>query len=231
MNGSTRATGSAVEPHDAIVLAGGRATRLGGAAKPELRSRDGVPLLHLALDAAGDARRIAVVGPDDLTGTVAAHPAAPRTLLTREDPPFGGPVAAIAAGFAALGAPEPPAPRDVPWVLILAVDVPRAADAVPRLADAVAGGEPGVDGAHLVAEGRAQWLVGMYRTAALRERLAATTVEHATSPGRGISVRRLLSGLRLLDVPDPGSLSADVDTWDDAENLGVHPGPSPKERA
>jgi hypothetical protein len=115
------------------------------------------------------------------------------------------------------------------WVLVLAVDVPRAAQAVPGLVAAV-GGEPDADGAHLVADGRAQWLVGMYRAAALRERLAAIAVEHAGVPGRGASVRRLLAGLRLLDVPDPGSLSADVDTWDDAEHLGVRPGSRPKER-
>ncbi|MBE1876959.1 molybdenum cofactor guanylyltransferase [Myceligenerans pegani] len=265
-------SGSALGPYDAIVLAGGRASRLGGVAKPGLLSDDGVPLLHLALDAAGDARRIAVVGPDDLADAVAAHPAAPRTMLTREDPPYGGPVAGIAAGLAALMPPAaaevPPtsAPRVVggfprgrssdrrttrkppdhtepdrplplpagdraapgsPWVLVLAVDVPRVGAAVPKLRRAVRS-DSGLDGAHLVAGGRAQWLVGLYRTDALAERL--TAVGHDTPSGRGASVRRLLNGLRLLEVPDPGNLSADVDTWDDAEHLGVRPGPPPKER-
>lgn len=266
-----------VDPYDAIVLAGGRASRLDGAAKPGLLS-DGVPLLHLALDAAGDARRIAVVGPDDLAAAIAPHPAAPRTLLTREDPPFGGPVAGIAAGLAALRrgdsdlspgtdapvvggsahgrsstgtttrrTPDHTAPDHPAWVLVLAVDVPRVGAAVPQLV-AVVQGQPAVDGAFLVADGRAQWLVGIYRVAALTDRVAATGVKDAltrrgeappaspdplhgnTPTGRGASVRHLLSGLRLLEIPDPGSLSADVDTWDDAERLGVRPGPVPKER-
>ncbi|WP_460757041.1 molybdenum cofactor guanylyltransferase, partial [Myceligenerans cantabricum] len=120
---------------------------------------------------------------------------------------------------------DPPAP----WVLVVAVDVPRAAEAVPRLVAAVQR-EPGADGAHLVADGRAQWLVGLYRVAALTDRLSAIAVEPDARSGRGASVRRLLTGLHLLRVPDPGSLSADVDTWDDAERLGVRPGPAPKER-
>ncbi|GAB3162627.1 hypothetical protein GCM10027059_15680 [Myceligenerans halotolerans] len=261
-----------LEPYDAIVLAGGRASRLGGATKPGLLS-GGVPLLHLALDAAQGARRIAVVGPDDLAGVIAAHPAAPRTVLTREDPPFGGPVAGIAAAFDALvppapaeapptsdtrvvggfprgrasdrpttritpdhtkpdGPPSPPtadhAEPGSPWVLLLAVDVPRVGEAVPQLWRAVRG-ESGADGAYLVAGGRSQWLVGLYRADALAERLAAIAVGHDAPSGRGASVRRLVSGLRLLEVPDPGSLSADVDTWDDAERLGVRPGPASKE--
>ncbi|WP_307816038.1 NTP transferase domain-containing protein [Myceligenerans indicum] len=217
--------------YDTVVLAGGRASRLDGTAKPGLLSGGGVPLLHLALDAAAGARRIAVVGPADLAEAIAAHPAASRSVLTREDPPFGGPVAAIAAGLAALAPPARRAPADPPppWVLVLAVDVPRAAGAVPRLRAAVER-EPEADGAHLVAGGRAQWLVGLYRTDALGERLSALHAGRAEPPaGRGASVRRLLDGLRLLEVQDPGSLSADVDTWDDAERLGVRPGPPPKE--
>lgn len=270
-HGSGRQPGARFEPHDAIVLAGGRASRLDGAAKPGLLS-GGVPLLHLSLDAAAGAHRIAVVGPDDLAEVIDTHPAAARTVLTRENPPFGGPVAGIAAAFAALAPPAPAeaspttAPRGVgppplptagdpvvgsrvsdrqfnvpithpaadhaepgsPWVLVLAVDVPRVGEAVPHLWRAVRS-ESGVDGAHLVAGGRAQWLVGLYRARALTERLAAIAVGHDAPSRRGASVRRLLAGLRLLEVPDPGRLSADVDTWDDAERLGVRPGPASKE--
>ncbi|WP_460750573.1 NTP transferase domain-containing protein, partial [Myceligenerans cantabricum] len=107
--GGTASTGAL---HDAIVLAGGRASRLDGAAKPALVS-DGVPLLHLALDAAGGARRTAVVGPDDLAAPIAAHPTAHRTVLTREDPPFGGPAAAIAAALKTL-TPHPHHPPHSP---------------------------------------------------------------------------------------------------------------------
>lgn len=218
-----------VEPYDAVVLAGGRASRLDGVAKAGLVSQAGVPLLHLTLDAAAGAHRIAVVGPEDLTAPIAAHPAATRTLLTREDPPFAGPVAGIAAGLAALtGEPGPSPGPASPWVLLLAVDMPRVSAAVPALTAAVRRA-PHADGAHLVTAGRAQWLVGLYRTRALQRRLAAAPDE-AGSGARGTSVRQLLGGLHLLDVPDPGSLSADVDTWADAARLAVRPGPPPKER-
>lgn len=212
--------------YDAVVLAGGRAARLGGAAKPGLLA-GGVSLLHLALDAAEGARRVVVVGPEELAESVVAHRAATKTLLTREDPPFSGPAAGIAAGLAALGAGADGAgPAELragaaPWVLVLAVDVPRAREAVGRLVEGVAQ-ETGCDGAYLVDGGRAQWLVGMYRAAALAERAGGIC---GGESGKGSSVRRLLGGLRLLEVPDPGSLSADVDTWDDAARLGIRPGP------
>ncbi|GAA1848172.1 molybdenum cofactor guanylyltransferase [Myceligenerans crystallogenes] len=237
MTGDAGGPAPATPAHDAIILAGGRAARLGGASKPALTA-GGVPLLHRALDAAGAAGRIAVVGPDDLAGLLAAHPAAARSTLTREVPAFGGPAAGIAAGLAALrgkaGDREettgpaarpgaPPLEGTDRWVLLLAVDVPRAAGAVGALVDAV--GREACDGAHLVVDGRAQWLVGIYRAAALSGRLGAIGAGQAGASagtaGRGASVRQLMDGLDLLEVPDPGRLSADVDTPDDAAQLGI----------
>ncbi|OCI29752.1 molybdenum cofactor guanylyltransferase [Oerskovia enterophila] len=215
---------------DAVVLAGGRARRL-GTSKPQLVV-DGARLLDHVLAATRDARATVVVGPADL--------ASPAYVLTREDPPFGGPVAGTAAGLAAL--PDGAAP----WVLLLACDVPRAAEAVPLLVASVAGAPRAstsgdvVDGVHLAAGGKAQWLVGLYRREALDAAVARVALEvpvgdrsgGAPSEGartgaaggpspsglHGAPVRRLVSGLRLLEVEDVDGLSTDVDTWQDAES-------------
>ena len=52
-------------------------------------------------------------------------------LRTREDPPFGGPVAALDAGLAALGR----AHGQAPWTLVLAADLPDLARLRVLLAD------------------------------------------------------------------------------------------------
>ncbi|MFD6175683.1 MULTISPECIES: molybdenum cofactor guanylyltransferase [unclassified Isoptericola] len=215
---------------DAVVLAGGRASRLGGVPKPTV-VLDGATLLDRALAATRDADRTVVVGPD------AAVPPGRGVLVAREDPPFGGPVAGLDAGLLALdrahGRTDDQGPGAAPaWVLVLAVDVPRAAEAVPLLRAAVAGPPPGSaprsahgsapgsppDGAYLVRDGRAQWLVGAYRRDALRRALDALAGLDGLT---GLPVRRLVAGLSCLEVPDVDGLSADVDTWDDVRRLTV----------
>ncbi|PFG39312.1 molybdopterin-guanine dinucleotide biosynthesis protein A [Georgenia soli] len=182
---------------DAVVLAGGTARRLGGASKPDVRL-GGRRLLDHALAATTGGRRVVVVAPEDV--------AVPDGVLhTLEDPPYGGPVAGIAAGLATLG------DGAAPWVLVLACDVPHAGSAVPRLRSAVTEGAQGADGAVLVdAEDRPQWLAALYRTAALHERLG----EHP-----GGSVRALVSGLDLRHVRAAATEAADVDTWADLAAL------------
>ncbi|MGO4494169.1 molybdenum cofactor guanylyltransferase, partial [Arthrobacter sp. 2YAF22_2] len=49
--------------YDAVILAGGRSSRLGGVPKAQLRV-DGATLLERSLQAASGARRTVVVGPD-----------------------------------------------------------------------------------------------------------------------------------------------------------------------
>ncbi|GAA1989679.1 hypothetical protein GCM10009718_29090 [Isoptericola halotolerans] len=186
--------------YDAVVLAGGRAARLGGTPKPRVVVGHATLLEH-ALAATADAELTAVVGPDEILGTGGGP-----LVVTREDPPFGGPVAGIDAGLRALGRPGAP-----PWVLVLAVDVPGAAAALPALHAAVAR-HPEADGAHLVRAGRAQWLVGLYR----RDALAAAL--QGTDP-HGAPVRTLAAGLHLVTVPDETGMSDDVDTWDDRDRL------------
>lgn len=196
---------------DAIVLAGGAGRRLEGAVKPEL-VLGGRALVDHALAAVSGARRRVLVAPPAL-----ARPGVPTTL---EDPPLGGPVAGIAAGLALLAAP-PADVADVPVaagaadvVVVLACDVPRAGSVVPALVAAASA--PGTDGARLVdAEGAPQHLVAAYRTDALRTALASL------AEVRGASVRRLVTGLHLRDVPDPGGAGEDVDTWADARRVGA----------
>lgn len=157
---------SACPPYDAVILAGGRAERLGGADKPGALVA-GLPLVERVAAAVRDARTVVVVGPArDMPGVV----------FTREDPPGGGPIPALRAGLA-----ETTAPR----VVLLAADLPFLAAAhVAALLAAVpddpadatgtgSGSGTGV-GAVLVDDtGREQWLTGVWRTAALRAALGA----------------------------------------------------------
>jgi molybdopterin-guanine dinucleotide biosynthesis protein A len=191
---------------DAVLLAGGRASRVQGADKTGFTSGDAT-LLDRAVEASAGARTLVVVGLRD--GRVPPVGA----LLTREEPARSGPVAALAAG---LDVVEDAAP----WTLALACDLPRAPEAVQALL-AGNGNDVGERRDGLLAidsDGRRQPLLGLYRTGALETRLAAL---RADGPLAGLSLRRLLDGLDLLEVPVPDELCADVDTADDADRLGV----------
>lgn len=213
---------------DAIILAGGRSSRLGGVPKSTLMF-DGATLLERSLLAAGAAGHIVVVGPDpgDLPDGV---------LSCREEPPYAGPAAAIAAGLGALAASHAvrPGAAAPPFVLVLACDMPRAAAAVSALREALAG-VPGADrdgdradGVMAVAsDGRKQPLAGFYSTAALQR-----CVSDAARRGRleNASVFALLARLDVREVSVPPGSTDDVDTWGDAAALGVSgviPDPGP----
>ena len=202
---------------DLIVLAGGRGSRLGGALKPAVEVA-GRTLLSRVLDARPVARHAVIVGPP------AARPAAddqPSDALiwALEDPPFGGPVAGIAAGLTALASnvDEPAG-----WLLVLACDLPWGADAARLLAAAASALEtanetanaPTVDGVHLVdSTGRAQWLAAMYRAPALH-----AAVARLGDRVDGASMRQLLAGLHLDGLRDESEVGTDVDTWQDVES-------------
>jgi len=79
-----------------VILAGGAGRRLGGAAKPTLAVA-GHAMLTRVLDAVAGAAERVVVGPPELADALP-----PGVRLTREEPAGGGPVAALAAGLAAL---------------------------------------------------------------------------------------------------------------------------------
>jgi molybdopterin-guanine dinucleotide biosynthesis protein A len=177
--------------YDAIVLAGGAARRLGGADKPGLLV-GGRTLLDAVLAGCAAAARRIVVGPPR------EGPAG--VLWCREDPPGGGPVAALAAGIAHARADT---------VVVLAADMPFAGAQVPGLVEAVAGH----DGAVLVdAGGRDQPLAAAYRREALAARLAALP-----DGGAGVPVRVLVEGLDLARVADRSGAALDCDTWADVE--------------
>lgn len=196
---------------DALILAGGRSSRLGGTPKQSL-VYDGGTLLDRALAAASGGSRTAVVGPDP--GTLP-----PEVVCCREDPPFAGPAAAIAAGLEALAGDASA------FTLVLACDMPRAEAAVVRLLAALAASGPAGDGvAACSPDGRIQPLAGFYRTDALKKSVDLLA-------GRGAlinaSVRSLLASLDLQLVTVPAGSTVDVDTWDDAAALGIAAGPGP----
>ncbi|HSI94059.1 MAG TPA: NTP transferase domain-containing protein [Jiangellaceae bacterium] len=171
---------------DAVVLAGGRGRRLGGVDKPSLVVA-GRTLLDTALDACAEARATVVVGP--------RRPTKRPVDWTREEPPGGGPLAALAAGVRAL-------PPDAPLVVVVAADLPAvSAGAVRGLVEVVdRDGAVAVDTA-----GRIQPLLAAYRTDALRQALAAVGDPH------GRPMHDLVETLSLTRVPTPDATD-DIDT-------------------
>ncbi|WP_431959016.1 NTP transferase domain-containing protein [Actinacidiphila sp. bgisy160] len=185
------------QPHDAVVLAGGAARRLGGADKPGLPVA-GRALIDRVLDACAGAATTVVVGP--------RRPTARPVAWAREEPPGGGPLPALFAGLREVTA-------DV--VLVLAADLPfLSRTTVDALLAALRGAE-GADGVVLTdSDGRDQTLAATYRTEALRQHLALIAAEHGTLSG--LPLRLLTGELALRRLPDPtGQASFDCDTWDD----------------
>lgn len=197
---------------DALILAGGRSSRLGGVPKSQL-VYDGATLLSRSLAAAAGAAALVVVGPDP-----GALPAG--VLTCREEPAFAGPAAAIAAGLAALDRARGQLRSGM--TLILACDMPKSDQAVAALLAALPDGLPGLPGSDGVMsaspDGRQQPLAGFYSTAALQRAVE----EKAKSGGlTGASVFALLARLDVRTVTVPAGATDDVDTWDDATALGV----------
>lgn len=182
-------------PTAAIILAGGRGSRLGGVRKADLVV-GGQRLLDRVLDAVdGCAPRI-VVGYEDLD-------VPPGVRLTREDPPGSGPAAGVAAGVELLD-------DDTEWVFTLACDLPGVSAAVPGLLAAAAGASDATDAITASSEERIEWLVSIHRAASLRRAIAGY--------GGGVvngSMRRLYSGLQWESVTAPPTSTNDIDTWED----------------
>lgn len=170
----------------AIVLAGGAGRRLGGVAKPALEL-GGRSLLERVLAAVPDARPRIVVGPVQLGAGLPVD-----VVLTSEEPPGGGPVAATAAGLALL-------PAGTGFVALLAADLPfltRAAVADLRRVAAA----PGLHGALYVdSSGRPQLLCAVWRVSALTARLTALRIERGDLAG--VAQRDLVHGLRIGQIP------------------------------
>ncbi|ALG85647.1 molybdenum cofactor guanylyltransferase [Gordonia phthalatica] len=181
----------------AIILAGGRASRLDGADKAAVEI-GGRPLIDAAFAAVSGASPVIAVGPESVTRN--------GVTVVREDPPFGGPVAGI---HAALGHLDTVGAPTETW--LLACDLPRAELIVAQLHDVPIPED--ADGVVLVdADGREQWLAGRYRVASLRASL------DGLPDVRDVAVRRLLAPLNLHTVTDRIGATLDLDTWADVNS-------------
>jgi molybdopterin-guanine dinucleotide biosynthesis protein A len=180
------------EPFDAIVLAGGGARRLGGADKPALEV-GGASMLDRVLAACEGAASVAVVGPP--------RPVARPVVFTREYPPGGGPVPALAAGMT-VGSAE--------LVAVFAADLPFLdAEAVTALrrsltADAVLFTDE---------RGKDQPLAAIYRRNTLRAALDALP----ELPGARLF--SVVEALRVTRIPDTRGVTADCDTWEALDSV------------
>lgn len=183
----------------AIIIAGGRATRLGGIDKTALMF-NGRTLLQCSLDAVREAKQIAVVG-----FGIHLEPAAGLSQTT-EEPRWGGPAAALTAGMHNLRHSR------VEHTVVIAADMPRVAGAVELLLQAVDDHHDGVIAVD--STGQRQYLLGVYRTSALRQAVA-------TADSTNAAMRTITGQLRLLELVIPDELCADVDTPIDAIENGI----------
>lgn len=186
---------SAMTAYDAIVLAGGAAKRLGGADKPGVRV-GGRALLDRVLAACDEAARTVVVG--------GRRPTARPVRWAREEPPGGGPLAALDAGVRCVEAGT---------VLVLSADLPfLGKPTVRRLVETL--DTSGREAALLTdADGRDQPLVAAYRAEPLRRELALLATEYGSL--RGLPLRLLPDELELARVDGDPLASFDCDTWED----------------
>ncbi|MDO5723797.1 MAG: molybdenum cofactor guanylyltransferase [Flaviflexus sp.] len=175
-------------PVSAIILAGGRASRLGGVPKSDI-AIGGAPMLDRVVAACWDhgIGDLVVVG--DLSCPY-------RTVC--EDPPRSGPANGILAGLGAIGGT---------WTLLLSCDIPFIAGALP---DLLAGRQN--EGACIGGQ-RPQYLAGIYRTDALRRACADLAAERDGTLV-GAPVHALIAKLDITVLP-PSDAAADVDTWED----------------
>jgi molybdopterin-guanine dinucleotide biosynthesis protein A len=176
----------------AVIVAGGAARRLAGIDKPAIEV-GGRSLLARAVAAVAEADPIVVVGPE--------RPLDRTVIWAREDPPGTGPLAALAAGLAALG--------PVDEVAVLAADLPNVTSDTVRRLRAARGDNAG---AILVdAEGHRQWLLGVWHRDALQAAMPADPT--------GRSLGRTLGTLPLVEVAAEPGEAADVDTPADLRGL------------
>ncbi|GLB64436.1 hypothetical protein NCCP2495_23150 [Dietzia sp. NCCP-2495] len=196
----------------AIVLTGGRGTRLGGVDKARL-TVSGRPMVETVLAAArAVAGAVVTVGPGG---------------DTREEPPHSGPVAGLAAGLAVL-------PEEADLVVVVACDLPGLDDdTLRRLVDTLrearvtararatggaraAGGAGAVAALGVDAAGHDQYLLAAWDRPALAARLDRFRAEGGVA---GRAVRALYAEGEFVRVP-VGAPAHDVDTWSDLAGRG-----------
>ena len=116
-----------------------------------------------------------------------------------ESPLFGGPVAGIAAGHAAL--------PSIPLTAILAVDAPDSPQMLPELRSARA--TAGADVAVASLDGHLQPLCAVWRTEALSQALSSVG-----SPRNQPAMRLLRQAAQVTEVP-ASAAARDIDTVDE----------------
>lgn len=180
--------------HSAIVLAGGRGSRLGGVDKATVVVA-GQTLLERSLTAVNSARETVFVG----------HSPVPEPIRrTLEDPPDGGPVAGIIAGFQTLD-------TEAEWILVLAVDQPAADQVIPNILTAMSNAPDEVDVICTFDEDDfPQWLLAAYRRNAIEQ------AANAHAPGHGVSMKRFTADMNFHRIES--TFAGDIDTWDDHKN-------------
>lgn len=237
----TRDSRPSLPPYAAIVLCGGRSRRMGGGDKTAL-DVGGASLLERVLAAVQDAEEIVVVG--------RRRPVAGREVRwTREDPPGGGPVAAVASGLDLV---------TTEVCTVFAGDLPFAQGLAGTLRSTLhtCGAEAVIP---IDEEGREQPLAAVYRSLPLREALRGLeaagleaaggevlrdddthrTVTGCRTPGPtarqglgGVAFRAVLTHVRVQHLASsclPAAALRDVDTPRDlmaARRAGNSPHPS-----
>jgi molybdenum cofactor guanylyltransferase len=197
----------------AVVLAGGRARRLGGADKPSILigGRSLLASVAGAATAAG-AARVIVVGPPRprlLTGLAGRVP----VEFTQEAQAGGGPVPALRAGLDLVGEP---------WVLLLAADLPFLSEPVLRALRAAADPAAAAGAVLVDSGGRPQWLTSFWRSADLRAALGR--YDGTSLHGLFTALDPVLTALE--PVPGDPPCLLDCDTPEDivtATNWATHP--------
>ncbi|NHI15815.1 molybdenum cofactor guanylyltransferase [Microbacterium excoecariae] len=176
----------------AIILAGGRSARLGGVHKPALEV-GGASILDRV---AGAARRAAPGAAIVIAGSAEGLRDLASTTVVREDPPFGGPFAGVAAALPAVG-------PDAHAVLLLGGDMPRLTPGLLTTLLAAAGERPAVA---RDAASRLQPLCSAWPATVLRARI------RAAGPPANLPLRALLEGVDPVAVDAPAGALDDVDT-------------------
>lgn len=175
-----------------VVLAGGRSTRFGSdKLAAELA---GTTVLDHLLGSLPPTWPVVLVGPRRET-------VRPDAVWVREDPPFGGPLAGVAAGAGAVG---------TGLMAVVAGDMPNAAAALPALLAALDGLGPHMAAAVAADDTHTNPLLAVYRVDVVREALPASVRD---SPAK-----------RLLRLPHTtlrvaGASGRDIDTRTDLERL------------
>ena len=178
---------SAAPPLSAIVLAGGRGSRLGTDKATAVVG--GSTLVDAVVAAARTVTSEIIVA-----GPATAVPIG--CIGVREEPAFSGPLAALEAAL-----PHVTADR----VLVLACDLVRPAAVVALLTAANARAEDAL--VLRDPNGRAQWLAGNYDVAALRRAFAGLVGETADRPIRAVTAEL---DIQWLDADT--ATTADIDT-------------------